>query len=139
MLPKLLKTAAVVLIPALAGCEMPQWGASLPQRRPLGAALDAYRPRDEADARGDPAKRDGRFDDPNGDLSLREAVALVLARSPELAGFAWSLRQAEAQQLQAAMPPNPELEAEFENFAGSGEFRGTRALETTIALSQLVE
>jgi len=31
--------------------------------------------------------------------------------------------------------PNPEFEVEVENFAGSGEFRGFDAAETTIALS----
>jgi cobalt-zinc-cadmium efflux system outer membrane protein len=77
--------------------------------------------------------------EPTGELSLRKALGAALLRSPELASFAWSVRQAEASQLQASLPPNPELETEFENFAGTGEFRGTRALETTVLLSQLVE
>jgi len=72
-------------------------------------------------------------------MSLRKAVRAALLRSPELASFAWSVRQAEAEQLQASLPPNPTLGTEFENFAGTGEFRGTRAFETTVVLSQLVE
>ncbi|HUT01037.1 MAG TPA: TolC family protein [Phycisphaerae bacterium] len=125
--------AALVLLAALAGCDVPPVATSLPARRPLGAQFDTDRPR------GAPRVRAAALEDPNGPLSLRTALGLALARSPSLAGFSWSIRQAEAEQLQAAVLPNPELEAEFENFAGSGEFRGTRALETTIALSQLVE
>jgi cobalt-zinc-cadmium efflux system outer membrane protein len=41
--------------------------------------------------------------------------------------------------LQASLLPNPELEGEVENFGGTGEFRGTDVIETTIVLSQLVE
>ena len=139
MLPKP-HQAALVLLVALVGCEMPEWGASLPERRPLGAHFETYLPGGTADFRThSPAKRPREPRDPNEPLSLREALALALAQSPALAGFAWRIRQSEAEQLQAAVLPNPELEAEFENFAGSGEFRGTRALETTVALSQLVE
>ena len=118
----------------LAGCAPAPW-ASLPQPRPLGADLGTYAPV------ADSASRDTapHIDEPTGVLTLRQALVLSLAKNPELSAFAWSVRQAEAQQLQASLLPNPRLEAEFENFAGSGEFGGTQSAESTIALGQLIE
>jgi cobalt-zinc-cadmium efflux system outer membrane protein len=59
--------------------------------------------------------------------------------SPELAPFSWEVRAREAEAIQAGLRPNPELGAELENFAGSGELGGLGASETTISLSQLLE
>ena len=78
-------------------------------------------------------------EDPTGVLTLRQALALALLRNPELAATAWEVRAGEARMLQAGLLPNPEVGVEVENFAGSGEFRGFDAAETTIALGQLIE
>ena len=142
MLSKFMPSAVLAFALAAGGCQLPQWGASAPQRRPLGAEFDTYKPSagDTGrlfEAQGAKGKVD--LSEPTGELSLRRALSLALAKSPELASFAWGVREAEAEQLQAALFPNPELETEFENFGGSGEFRGDRSLETTIALSQLIE
>lgn len=72
-------------------------------------------------------------------LSLAEALARALRDSPELRVYPYTLRAAEAEKLQAGLRPNPELGATLENFAGSGDVRGARALETTLSLSQLIE
>jgi len=126
----------MTLLLVLAGCGQAERWESLPTARPLGADLLAHYPTRRASA-----ATGGRTDvkEPSGLLSLRNALALALARSPELTSFAWSVRQTEAERLQAGLPPNPELETEFENFGGSGQFRGAESLETTIALSQLIE
>ncbi|MCP4643892.1 MAG: TolC family protein [bacterium] len=47
--------------------------------------------------------------EPDGPLSLQQAMALALARNPNLAVFAWEHRAAEARILQAGLWPNPEL------------------------------
>jgi cobalt-zinc-cadmium efflux system outer membrane protein len=73
---------------------------------------------------------------PTGTITLRQVLALALAHHPELHAYAWEVRAAEARVLQAGLRPNPELEAEFENFAGSKDFSGTQALETTLSLAQ---
>ena len=143
MLSKFLPPAALVVALAISGCQLPQWGGSLPQRRPLGAEFDVYNPSTDKTARlfdeVAPAKTKVDLSEPTGELTLRRVLSLALAKSPELASFAWGVRETEAEQLQASLLPNPELEAEFENFGGSGEFEGTRSLETTVALSQLIE
>ena len=142
MLSKLMPPAALAVALAISGCQLPQWGASLPERRPLGAEFEVYKPSDGDTAalfEAAPGKSKVDLGEPTGELNLRRALSLALAKSPELASFAWGVREAEAEQLQASLPPNPELETEFENFGGSREFRGTRSLETTIALSQLIE
>ena len=77
--------------------------------------------------------------EPNGVLILRQALALALIHNPELRAFSWDVRISEARQLQASLRPNPELEVEVEEVAGSGERSDFDAAETTIQLSQLIE
>ncbi len=71
-------------------------------------------------------------------ITLSQALSRALTRSPDLAVYPPRRRGAEAQQLQAGLYPNPELSAEFEDFAGSGVERGVQALQTTLSLSQLI-
>jgi cobalt-zinc-cadmium efflux system outer membrane protein len=79
------------------------------------------------------------MDEPHGGLTLRQALALALVHSPELAAFSWDVRIGEARILQAGLRPNPEAGVEVENVLGTGDFRGTREAETTVQLSQLIE
>jgi cobalt-zinc-cadmium efflux system outer membrane protein len=72
-------------------------------------------------------------------LSLADALALALAHNPELAAFSYETRIQEANALQASLLPNPELNAEIENFAGSGSLSGFQGSEFTLSIGQLVE
>ncbi|MGH0034493.1 MAG: TolC family protein [Myxococcota bacterium] len=72
-------------------------------------------------------------------LTLQRALARALEESPELGSRAWALRAQDARAVQGGLAPNPVLEAETENFAGSGAFSGFGASETTLALSQKLE
>lgn len=145
-----------LLVLTAGGCSVPSWDSSLPKARPLGADYKCYTPPPAdaadtswwADSPEETARAKAVEDHtvvarkealPTGELTLRGALALALLHSDELASFAWSVRVAEADQLQASLTENPELETEFENFGGSGEFRGGDVLETTIFLGQLVE
>ncbi len=76
---------------------------------------------------------------PTGELSLKQAIALTLEHNPELASFAWNIRAREIDQIEAGLLPNPQLDVEVENFAGSGDVRGFKSSETTLSLSQLIE
>lgn len=73
------------------------------------------------------------------DLTLADALRAAAANNPALRAAPFELRALEGRRQQAAVRPNPELEVEFENFAGGGDFSGTDSLETTLALSQLIE
>ena len=117
------------------GCATPDIGANWPAPRPLGKDVQSFRPPPQPTAVS-PVEHPG---EPTGVLTLRQALALALLRNPELASAAWEVRAGEARTLQAGLLPNPEFEVEVENFAGSGEFRGFDAAETTIALSQVIE
>lgn len=79
------------------------------------------------------------FVEPIGTLTLPKALSLALARNPRLASFAWNIRVAEADMMQAGSIPNPEIEAAIEEFGGSDTRRGFEGAETTLALSQLIE
>ena len=105
-------------------------------RRPLGDTYDVYRPPIYLDK--SKIAEDRHVAEPKGGLMLREALAMALLGNPELAKSAFSVRIAEAHSLQAGLGPNPEIEVEFENFAGSGAASGTDSMETTVALSQAI-
>ena len=124
-----------MVVVVLAGCSADPLASSDPwaSPRPLGATLEAYRPPASPDD-AEPSA-DG-FEDPTGELSLRGAMALAVARSPRLRAFAWDVRRAEARALQAGLWSNPELEGEIENFGGTDEFSGTDAAETTVSIAQ---
>jgi len=73
------------------------------------------------------------------ELTLADALRAASTNNPALRGAPFELQALEGRREQASARPNPELELEFENFAGSGDMSGTDALESTLALSQLIE
>lgn len=72
-------------------------------------------------------------------IDLSEALSRALRDNPGLQRFPLERRAAEARKLQAGRRPNPSLELDVENFAGSGEYRGADGLETTLRFGQLLE
>jgi cobalt-zinc-cadmium efflux system outer membrane protein len=72
-------------------------------------------------------------------VSLQQALAATLERSPQLATFSWDVRASEARVIQAGLRPNPELSINPENFVGSGAFGKQVQYQNTLQLSQLVE
>lgn len=109
---------------------------SVPQG-PLGRGIPVYAP-----APGAPERRAApSFQEPTGQVSLREAVALALLHNPGLAAFAWETRAREAAILQAGRPPNPTLGVVAEDIGASGQTGTARLVQpqTTIQLSQVIE
>jgi len=120
----------------LGGCAPgPLDESAWPEPSPLGRDLEAVRPPSEPDA---PTHR-SEFVEPDGALSLRDALAAALVQSPALAATGYEVRAREAEALQAGLIPNPELGFEIENFGGTGELGGFNTPESTLSLSQLVE
>ncbi len=72
-------------------------------------------------------------------LTLRAAIALTLEHNPDLESADFALRAQDARTRQAGLRPLPTLEVDVENFAGSGDFTGVDAVETTFALAQTIE
>ena len=81
----------------------------------------------------------GEFPEPRGNLTLAQAVAAALAQNPDLQSAGYELLAAAGRVAQAGLRPNPEVAVSLENFAGSGFAQGTRILESTLSLSQVVE
>lgn len=77
--------------------------------------------------------------EPQGDLSLTEALSLALLHNPALQGFAWEIRISDVKTLRAGLLPNPQLDIEGENFLGSGQQHYFDHAETTVSISQLFE
>ncbi|MGD9548994.1 MAG: TolC family protein [Candidatus Krumholzibacteriia bacterium] len=75
----------------------------------------------------------------SGSLALGDALALALANNPRLSVFDLERRVRDALALQASLRPNPELEFEVENFAGTGDFSGFGGAEYTLSLAQVFE
>lgn len=80
-----------------------------------------------------------KAENPTGEITLEQALALGLLQNPELIAFSWEIRAAEARVLQASLLPNPELSTEVENFGGHDELDGFTGAETTVQISQLIE
>jgi cobalt-zinc-cadmium efflux system outer membrane protein len=72
-------------------------------------------------------------------LTLAQALALTLQKSPELDGVSWDIRAAEARILQAGLRPNPELMLESEDITGTGSYKRGDQMQNTLQLTQLVE
>jgi len=125
--------AAAISTPACGPGPLDQ--TSFPERRPLGERL-AINTTHGPIAGGTDAGRAQPLADPAGVLTLRQAMALAVSRSPALSAYALDVRVAEARALQAGRWPNPELEGELEDFAGSGPFAGTDAIKTTLSIAQ---
>jgi cobalt-zinc-cadmium efflux system outer membrane protein len=107
-------------------------GPSLPEPRPLGGDLPEYRVPGE----GEPNSPAPALPAPQGELTLRQALAAALLGSPALSAASLQIRAAEARALTASLLPNPELEFEVEEFGGSGELSGFKAAELVLSLSQ---
>lgn len=148
-----IRLVRVLAVSLLAGCVLPPV-AEPPEPRPLGAALPAYdapsgsdpsKPASsapasrEAPALGAPAPAPSASPEaPEGLVSLREALAVALLQSPDLASFSWEIRSREARALQAGLLPNPALSLEVEDFGGSGNSSGFDGSESTFLLSQRI-
>ena len=135
MIERLFWAAVVLSAFAFFGCMADSVESGLRERRPLGKEFGTYQPMTEASASADarPAA------EPNGIITLRQALAVALIHNPELKAFSWEVRAAEARQLQASLMPNPEFEIEVEEVGGPGARSGFDGAETTIFLSQLIE
>jgi len=72
-------------------------------------------------------------------LTIKKAAAKALLHNPTLSAFSLDKRVKEAQTLQAGLRPNPHLEIEVDDAAGSGEFAGFDHSEVTVQLGQLIE
>lgn len=104
--------------------------------RPLGAGLAVGQPPAEVSAATVAAEN------PAGRITLRDALALALRQSPELASFAWEIRARESAAIQAGRPPNPVADILFEDLgASTSALEAGRAVgaQATVQLSQLIE
>ena len=72
-------------------------------------------------------------------LTLAQAIEEAAARSPAIVAAQADLAAAEARVRQAGVRSNPELSFEVENFAGTGELRGLRSTEATLAVNQRLD
>jgi len=124
---------------ALAGCAGTPYVAPTPEPRPLGKGIVAYEAPLTRDDGPGVAATTQNGPEPVGPISLPDALALALERSPALASFSWEVRAREARALQAGLRPNPELELEVENFGGSGDVSGFDGAESTFLLAQRIE
>ena len=77
-------------------------------------------------------------EEPQGELALREALALALERNPELAAFSQEIRAAEAAVIQADVLPNPKLDVIGDNL-GNTRKKDEGDRSASLLIGQLVE
>jgi cobalt-zinc-cadmium efflux system outer membrane protein len=133
---KRLSLLTTVLIVMFSGCANDRHEGVQPVRSSLGREYQTYQPPQEASiALADIPKPA----EPNGVITLSQALSLALMHNPELAAFSWEIRAAEARALQAGLRPNPEVGAAIENVGGTDEVSGLDGSATTVQLGQLIE
>ena len=72
-------------------------------------------------------------------LTLVQSLDEAAARSPAVVAAQAEVAAAEARVRQSGYRSNPELSLEVENVAGTGELRGVRSMETTLAVNQRLD
>lgn len=72
-------------------------------------------------------------------LSIAQALDEAAARSPAVVAAQADFAAAEARVRQSGVRSNPELSFEVENIAGTGELRGLRSTEATLAVNQRLD
>ena len=92
------------------------------------ARLSEASPRDEATQDGSSLS-----------IDLAEVRRRVIAGSPALAADCEVISERTAQVVQAGVRPNPEIEVELEEFAGTGDLAGVDAAEVTLMARQVIE
>ena len=137
----------------LAACAAPPEDIGRPEPRPLGREFTALSrlPLQVAPAASGPASRNAtasgeRIDgpglplseEPAGTIILRQALALSLTGSPELAVFSYETRAAEARTLQAGFRPNPEIAMLTEDFGGNRARGGFQQSQSTLSPTEPV-
>jgi len=121
---------------AVSGCVNTSNNAVRLEPRPLGREYGTFQPPKKPPTTTQYARE---VAEPNGVITLRQALALALMHNPELGAFSWEVRASEARRLQASLLPNPEIGVEVEEVGGSGGRSGFDGAETTIQLGQLIE
>lgn len=127
---------AIMLMVGITGCAGHTVDKAWPEPRALGKDISTYRPPHQ---KSTTPLVTTMLDEPKGVVTLEQALSLALKNNPELAAFSWRVRAGEARTLQAGLLPNPEFEAEMEEFGGKGERRKFEGLETTLQFSQLIQ
>lgn len=89
---------------------------------------------------GNPSEQQKAAPDLSGQvLTMETALDLTQRYNPSRTDYALAESEARARADQAGRGPNPELDFEAENFAGSGDFSGFSGAEFTLALAQTFE
>jgi len=132
-LPFVLTTVLTVI---LSGCANNLRSSVRPLQSALGGEYETYQP--PAGALAVPSDAPESVE-PNGEITLPQALSLALMHNPELAAFSFEIRAAEAMALQAGLWPNPEVGVAIENVGGTDEVSGLDGPATTIQLGQLIE
>lgn len=72
-------------------------------------------------------------------LTLEQALAAARAHAPGITAADAGIRATDAARVVAGLRPNPSFEAQTENVAGSGSYRGLSGAETTVGFALPIE
>jgi cobalt-zinc-cadmium efflux system outer membrane protein len=117
-------------------CTRPIIHTDVAKPLPLGNNSHAFRAVDSSGLQSN--SRVQASNEPEGLLTLQQALSLALMKNPELKAYSWEIRAKEASLLQSSLLPNPEVAIQVENAAGQNENSSFDSAETTIELSQLI-
>ncbi|MBX2850189.1 MAG: TolC family protein [Phycisphaeraceae bacterium] len=136
------RCAASILIGAgvmlSVGCAQPRpfddlWVAA----RPYRSDMKLTRPPSDTLERDQSTVQAAAETNPDGAITLQDAVVLALRQNPTLRANGWSVAAAEADAMQMGRPPNPTATLSVENFAAPDSLPALP--RQTLRISQVIE
>lgn len=129
----------------IALCVVLQLGCAQPRpfddlwidARPYRSELAASRPPANALERDNFSVQAAKASNPEGAITLHDAVALALRQNPTLKANGWATTAAEADAMQMGRPPNPTATLAVENFGGPDNLPALP--RQTLRISQVIE
>ncbi len=117
----------------VSGCASGPKVATMPEVSALGRGYSSVL---SATGEGDPLSKSKQAT-LTGVINLNDVLTLALLQNPELEGFAYDVRAADARAMQADRGPNPQLGLELEEFDRDGA--GMDSAERVVSLGQVIE
>lgn len=102
---------------------------------PLIAKLESYKPGRDPEGEEERPK----FEEPTGELTLADALTATMLNSPALKAASWSVRIAEAEQIQAGVKLNPTVELRVSDIGVEGDNKDGEQIAYRMRLSQTIE
>lgn len=132
-----LALCSTLILSTLTGCQQSPFAIddTWNDTTPLIAQLESYKPARDPGVEAERPK----YEEPTGELTLSDAMAATMLNNPSLQAASWSVRIAEAEQIQAGVRPNPSIDFRASDIGTQGGNKDGEQMTYRSRLSQVIE